>query len=180
MPKWYPDYRQARRLDQHGRLRQGAGHLPRKAGGTRRNAGPHGHRGAAGLCGAGHPRRWSSQRTARRNMWPVCGWASVTDTQDVTGTTAGDPSRHGGSGSTWKRLLPRFLGEHVTRSPHVLRRQDRRAEALRPGPEGTGGGTEAPAASPSTSWSYWSRTSATDYLLRCRLLQGHLHPHPLP
>ncbi len=69
----------------------------------------------------------------------------VTDTQDITGTNAGDPSRHGGSGPHVEAPAPAFWESSPADPPYVLRRQGRRAKALRPGPEGTGGGAEAPA-----------------------------------
>ena len=50
-------HRQARRLDQHGRLRQAAGNTENQKGGPRRDTGSHGHRRAAGVCGTGYPWR---------------------------------------------------------------------------------------------------------------------------
>ena len=54
--------------------------------------------------------------------------------------------------------LDRFRGTIAADPPHVLRREDQRPKALRAGPEGAGGGAQAPGRSPSTSWSCWTQT----------------------
>ena len=66
----------------------------------------------------------------------------VTDTQDVTGTTL-ETRPVTADRAALEAPLPRFLGEQDQIPPYVLRCQGRRAETLRPGPEGTGRGTEA-------------------------------------
>lgn len=102
----------------------------------------------------------------------------VTDTQDVTGTTL-ETRPVTADRAALEALLPRFLGEQDQIPPYVLRCQGRRAETLRPGPEGTGRGTEAPP-------HHHLRAGATGPGERnglpapLPLLQGHLHPHPLP
>ncbi|MPN34508.1 hypothetical protein SDC9_182002 [bioreactor metagenome] len=79
-------HRQARGLDQHGRVREDTRHPAGKAGGSRRNAGPHGHRRSSRLCGTGYP--GGGIRRERKER--VCGGASAGAGHRHTGCDRGD------------------------------------------------------------------------------------------
>ncbi len=101
--------------------------------------------GACRSCGAGHPR--GGVRRERPEGIYVAGLrlGQVTDTQDVTGTTL-ETRPVTADRAALDRCAP-LSGRAGPRSPYVIRCQGRRAETLRPGPEGTGR-LPNPAASP--------------------------------
>ena len=101
--EWNHYHRQARRVDQHGCVRQAAGDAPRKAHWARRDAGPDGHGGAACVCGAGHP----GGGVCRRGREGVRGRAAA-GTGDGHpghhGDGTGGASRRGDAGGSWRRF----------------------------------------------------------------------------
>lgn len=127
-------------------------------------AGPHGHRGAAGLCGAGHPRVEFAENGQKEYVAGL-RLGQVTDTQESPAPRWRPvPSRR--IGQHWKRCCPAFW-ESRTRSPmysavkvggqklydlarkgQVVERKPRRHHHLRAGATGPG--------------------EPVDYLLRCR------------
>ena len=102
----------------------------------------------------------------------------VTDTQDTTGAVL-ETHPVTADRAAVEAALARFTGPSGADPAHVLRREGERAEALRAGPKGPGGGAQAPAR-------HHPRAGAAGPGGRDGLpaplpvLQGHLHPHPLP
>ena len=123
----YPHHRQAHGLDQPRRGGQAPGDPARKAHRPRGDAGPHGHRCTARLCGPGYPRGGVRRRTGKG----IPGRAAP-------GAGHGHPrrdrldalhrSRLCDTGRRREDLSP-IPGRHPADPPHVLRHQERGQKA---------------------------------------------------
>ena len=75
----------------------------------------------------------------------------VTNTQDTTGTGAGEAARACGSGRSWRRCWPPFRGEITPDPPHVLRHQGGTGRSSMSWPGRAGRWSGSPGPSPSTA-----------------------------
>ena len=94
----------------------------------------------------------------------------VTDTQDTTGSVL-ETHPVTADRAAVEAALSCFLGQQEQIPPHVLRHQDRGTEALRAGPEGSGGGAEARSVT-FYELELLEQVSQTDFLLRCLCSKG--------